>query len=63
MTFSIKVTPGFGILCSFLCVMVLYEPERGAVEINALHQESALSSHGIKQTSKYFDDLKYLFKV
>ena len=58
-----QVTPGFGLLSSILCVMILHEPERGAVEINALHGEGASVSHGMKQSSKYFDDLKYLGKV
>ena len=62
--FSIEVTPAFGLLSSILCIMVLHEPERGVVEIKALHGDDRTHSHGLKEKkSKYTHDLKYLFKV
>ena len=62
--FFAKVSPGFGVLCSILCVMVLLEPERGVIEVKSLHNDDTANTHGLKPTkSTYFNDLKYLFKV
>ncbi|XP_065054779.1 protein spinster homolog 1-like [Rhopilema esculentum] len=57
---ALRITPGFGLLCAFLVVAILKEPERGAVEIKAIKGD--VKSHGPKAT-KYCDDLMYLLKV
>jgi len=61
---ALRVSPGLGVLCSILCVMVLLEPERGVIEVRSLHDDDTANSHGLESTkSTYFNDLKYLFNV
>ena len=60
---AFKVTPGFGVLCVFLCLFAIHEPKRGAIETN--HPEIAdLTSASLHhESSSYIDDIKYLFQV
>eukprot|EP00794_Sanderia_malayensis_P013801 gene13801-15246_t len=61
---AFRVTPGLGVLCVILCVFVIHDPKRGALE-SANTQESIddLSASMYQPTSSYWEDIKYLFKV
>ena len=59
---AFRVTPGLGVLCVILCMFVVHEPKRGAVESESpdLKDVSASLHH---ESSSYLDDIKYIFKV
>ncbi|XP_065054666.1 protein spinster homolog 1-like [Rhopilema esculentum] len=59
---AFRVTPGLGVLCVILCMFVVHEPKRGAVESESpdLKDVSASLHH---ESSSYLDDIKSIFKV
>lgn len=60
---ALRVTPGFGLICALLCLVVIPEPERGAIEIKENDPENSVSLERIPKASRYLDDLTYLAKV
>eukprot|EP00794_Sanderia_malayensis_P013802 gene13802-15247_t len=61
---AFRVTPGLGVLCVILCVFVIHDPKRGALEsANTRESVDDLSASMYHQTSSYWEDIKYLFKV
>ena len=61
--YAFKVTPGLGILCVIMCVFIVHEPKRGAIETGPQEAVDEYSASIHHQTSSYLDDLKYLFRV
>jgi len=60
---AFRVTPGFGVLCVFLCIFVIHEPKRGAIETDHPEEADLLSASLHHESSSYLNDIKYLLKV
>ncbi|EDO39433.1 predicted protein [Nematostella vectensis] len=58
---GMRVTPVLGVACVLLCLFVVHEPPRGAIERG--FNPNLLSASTVHQSTSYWDDLKYLFKV
>ena len=56
-----QVTPIFGVLCVLLCIFVVHEPKRGAIERG--ENPNAMSASDVIHTSSWLADLKYLCTV
>eukprot|EP00112_Aurelia_sp_Birch-Aquarium-sp1_P006531 Seg172.4 transcript_id=Seg172.4/GoldUCD/mRNA.D3Y31 product="Protein spinster 1" protein_id=Seg172.4/GoldUCD/D3Y31 len=61
--YAFKVTPGLGILCVIMCVFIIHEPKRGAIETGPQEAVDEYSASIHHQSSSYLDDLKYIFRV
>ncbi len=57
------MTPGFGLLCAILSVLIIHEPKRGAIEVDDDRVEESVTFGREPKATNYVEDLKYLIKV
>ena len=60
-SFFVQATPMLGAVCVLLCVFVVHEPKRGAIERG--ENPNALSASNVHNTSSWLTDLKYIATV
>ena len=60
---AFRVTPGFGVLCVFLCLFVIHEPKRGAIETDNPEVADLVSTSLHHESSSYTNDIRYIFRV
>ena len=56
-----QVTPVLGGVCVLLCILVVHEPPRGAIERGA--NPNAISASNVHVTTSWWSDVKYLWTV
>ena len=59
--FFVQATPMLGAVCVLLCVFVVHEPKRGAIEKG--ENPNAVSASNVHNTSSWLTDLKYITTV
>ncbi|RMX51694.1 hypothetical protein pdam_00008114 [Pocillopora damicornis] len=58
---GLRVTPIIGAVCVFLCIFVVHEPKRGAIERG--ENPHGVSASDVHNTTSWWADLKYLATV
>lgn len=56
-----QVTPMIGAVCVLLCLFVVHEPKRGAIERG--ENPNTVSASNVHHTTSWWADLKYLATV
>ncbi|KAJ7387334.1 Protein spinster 3 [Desmophyllum pertusum] len=58
---GLRVTPIIGAVCVLLCIFVVHEPKRGAIEKG--ENPNAVSASNVHHTTSWWADIKYLTTV